>query len=326
MRADPSSHAGSAEDGIALVTVLWFVALLSALALTLLGLGRDSALVSGNAARAVQTRVAMASAVEIAAQALWNSAMPASGMLDWRHGNLRVTVRALAENRLIDLNAASEELIEGLAASVLDDPRDALELAHAILDWRDPDGERRLAGAEAADYARQAGVARPRDGHFRFADELRSVRGVDEALFARLAPVVGVHHGEAEPEVFPLDPLVQQAVDRARGLLAQREGSERSFEDEPQSLDSEGMDNGATIDEAALPGVFVEDPAGLYTLDIELTYDDGPSFRQETVIWIDPPLGTGRHAILRNRSTVLPWTMRATGDEGDEGGVTWQAP
>ena len=286
----------AAEAGVALVTVLWFVALMSALAVALVGLGRETALTSRQAVLAADTRIAMAGAVEIAAATLWHERFPASGTLRWRQGRRAISVRAIPEGGKIDLNAASEDLIEGLAATVIEDPRAAQELAHAIFAWRTSNPERRPAGGEADDHARDGGVVRPRDGLFRFVDELRSLRGVDPTLFSRLAPAVSVQHGRTDPEGYPLSPLVQEAVDRGRGLLATREGGESASDPPLQPLDEDETSQ----------DMFVADPSGLYTLDIALVYDDGPTFRQHTVIWIDPGLGSGRHAVLQNRTTVLP--------------------
>ncbi len=297
-----SRRSAAGEAGIALVTVLWFLVAMSALAVTLTTLGRDSAYASRNAVRGIEVRATMASALEIAAAALWRGRMPTDGRLAWRQGTATLTATATAESGKIDLNAASDELIEALAAVAAEalgrDGQAALAVAHALLDWRDPDRERRLAGAEAADYAGDGGIARPRDGPFRFLAELRSVRGVDQALLAVLAPAVSVHHGQEEPTVEPSSPLARAALDRARGLGLGMAGGESSFDPGEQPLqDSE---------ESAPASAFVADPAGLYTIEIELVHDDGPSFRQQTVIWIDPPLGNARYAVLENRSTILP--------------------
>jgi hypothetical protein len=297
-----SSPTPAAEAGVALLTVLWFLVAMSALAVTLAELGRDSAYASRNTVRGLEVRVAMASAVEIAATTVWRGRLPLDGRLRWRQGALALTAIVTPESGRIDLNAASDELIEALATVAVEaagrEPQAALPLAHAILDWRDPDRERRLAGAEARDYASAGGIARPRDGPFRFVAELRSVRGVDEALHAVLAPALSVHHGAELPLIETTIPLVRAALDRARGLgLGLVDGESPSSPDD-QSLD-EGDDSGAVA-------YFAADPAGLYTIEIELVHDDGPSFRQQTVIWIDPPLGTARYAVLESRSAILP--------------------
>lgn len=300
-RAAPRPRAAG-EAGIALVTVLWFLVAMSALAVALTTLGRDSAYASRNTVRGIEVRAVMASAVEITATTLWRGQMPIDGRLAWRQGPAAIFVSVTAESGKIDVNVASDELIEALAAVAAEalgrDAQAALAVAHALLDWRDPDRERRLAGAEAADYAGDGGIGRPRDGPFRFLAELRSVRGLDPAMLAVLAPAVSVHHGQEEPTVEPASPLARAALDRARGLGLGMADGESSFDPDDQPL-NDG-------EERAPASAFTADPAGLYTIEIELVHDDGPSFRQQTVIWIDPPLGSARYAVLESRSTILP--------------------
>ena len=298
----PPRHGhGQRDAGVALLTVLWFLVAMSGLAVTLAALGRDSAHASRNAIRALEVRTVMASAVEITAATLWRGQV-IDGMLDWRQGPFTVLATVTPESGKIDLNAASDELIEALTAVATEalgrDSRQAVALAHAIQDWRDPDRERRLAGAEAADYAAAGRPGGPRDGPFPFVAELRSVIGMDEALFAVLAPALSVHHGQDQPGVAPTAGLVRQALDRARGLGLGMAGGESSFDRADQPLEG-----GGTVEPTSF---FTADPAGLYTIELELVHDDGPSFRQETVIWIDPPLATARYAVLESRSTLLP--------------------
>lgn len=302
----PASPPAGREAGVALLTVLWFLIAMSALAVTLVELGRDSAHASRNAVRSIEVRTAMASAVDIAATTVWRGRLPFDGRLRWRQGSLGLIATVTPEGGRIDLNAASDDLIEALAAVAVEriggDEQAALALAHAILDWRDPDRERRLAGAEARDYARDGGIARPADGPFRFLAELRSVLGMDAALHAVLAPALSVHHGAPEPTVRPATPLVRLALDRAQGLGLGLADGESASDPDAQSLDDE---------DDAETGGFAVDPNGLYTIEIELVHDDGPTFRQETVIWIDPPLGNARYAVLENRSTILPQAATA---------------
>jgi general secretion pathway protein K len=287
------------DAGVALVTVLWFVAMLSALAVAMVGQGRETALASRHAVHAIEARAALQSAVALAAASLSEGRWPAAGTAAWRQGALRVRVEAMPESAKIDLNAASDALIEALvavaAAKLGRSDDEALAIAHAILDWRDPPGTRRMAGATADDYARAGRIGRPRHAPFRDVAELRSVLGMRQALFALLVEAVTVHHGLAEPDGQPLPPLVQAALDRARGLAVDPESA---FASPGQPLDERGGAGGTTV--------FVADPRGLYTLDIEIWHEDGPVFRQATVIWIAPSLGNYPYAVLANRSGLLP--------------------
>lgn len=286
------------DAGIALLAVLWFLVAMSGLAVAIATIGRDSAFTARNAIVAIEARAAIASAVEIAAASLRSGSFASSGGLEWQQGRMTVKITATAENSKIDINAASDALIEGLAAAVASaggrSEADGLALGHAILDWRDADRNRRLAGAEASDYDASS---KPRDGPFPFIAELRSVMGMDEELFALIAPAVTVHHGAEEPSVGPASALVRDALDRSQGLVPGDGDEQPSSFDSAQSLDDTDVDDVAEV--------FVGDPSGLYTLDIEVIHDDGPTHRHETVIWIEPPLGDRQHAILESRSGAL---------------------
>ena len=288
----------SGDAGIALLAVLWFLVAMSGLAVAIAAIGRDSAFTARNAIAAIEARAAIAGAVEIAAAALRRSSLAPSGELEWRQGRMTVKITAAAENSKIDINAASDTLIEGLAAAAASasgrPEADGLALGHAILDWRDTDRNRRLAGAEENDYAASS---KPRDGPFPFIAELRSVMGMDEELFALISPAVTVHHGAEEPSIGPGSALVRDALDRSRGLVPGDRAEQPSSFDSAQPLDD--------TDTEDLAAPFVDDPSGLYTLDIEVTHDDGPTHRHETVIWIEPPLDDRRHATLESRSGVL---------------------
>ena len=315
-------RAGSGDAGVALLTVLWFVAAMSALAITLVSISRDTAYVTRNAVRAIEARAALQGAVEIAGRLLAVNAFPMTGQVEWTHAGGGIRVTAFPESGKIDLNAADELLIEGLAAAVADDPGTARSLADALLDWRDPDNARRLAGAERDDYVREGGLVRPRDGLLPFVAELRSVRGFDRDLYARLVDAVTVFPGNAELGPVPLAPLALEAMDYALGLAVEGIGSlelgESAFDPPLEPLEDELNDVPATA--------FAEDPQGLYTLDIELAYDDGPSFRQKTVIWVEPPLGSDPFLVLQNGAGLVPRAAASTAaSETIAGGQPWRS-
>ncbi len=310
------------DAGVALLTVLWFVAAMSALAITLVSISRDTAYVTRNAVRAVEARAALQGAVEIAGRLLAVDAFPVEGVLEWTNAGGGIRVTAAPEAGKIDLNAAGDELIEGLASALADDPNTARGLADALLDWRDTDNNRRLAGAEFDDYAQQGNSVRPRDGPLPFVAELRSVQGFDLELYARLADAVTVFSGNAEPGSVPLPPLVREALDYATGLAVEGvdngELGESAFDPPPEPLEDALNDVPASA--------FAEDPQGLYTLDIELSYDDGPSFRQKTVIWVKPMLGDDPFLVLQSGAGLVPQAATGTGtSETIAGGDPWQS-
>jgi general secretion pathway protein K len=105
---------------------------------------------------------------------------------------------------LVDLNSASEELLEGLFVAAGLSGEEAKDLAAAIRDYGDEDGLVRPGGAEAAAY-RGAGLAGPKDGSFQFPQELRAVFGMTPELFEAVRPAITVWSGRPgiDPRVAP---------------------------------------------------------------------------------------------------------------------------
>jgi general secretion pathway protein K len=123
------------------------------------------------------------------------------------YGENLIRVRVQDEAGKIDINAAPDEMLEGLFRTVGVDAASASRLVDAIADWKDPDDLRRLSGAEAADY-RAAGLPYvPRNGPFLAVDELRLVLGMTPALFERIGPFVTVYSrsGRINPVTAPAE-------------------------------------------------------------------------------------------------------------------------
>jgi general secretion pathway protein K len=129
-------------------------------------------------------------------------------ILPFGGGSMRI--RVSSENGKIDLNSAPEELIEGLLSALvstgaLSSRHQAMRIAAAILDWRDPDQRMRADGAEDASYKAAGLSPGARDGPFLSVEELNLVRGIDADVYARLAPYVSVHSwvGQVDPATAP---------------------------------------------------------------------------------------------------------------------------
>ncbi|MFB3151649.1 MAG: general secretion pathway protein GspK, partial [Alphaproteobacteria bacterium] len=93
----------------------------------------------------------------------------------------------------IDLNAAPDELIQGLLVAVGLADGEAQALTAAIADFRDADDETHLGGAEDAEY-RAAGLAwGPKNKPFEAVEELHQVLGMTRQVYALAAPGLTVH-------------------------------------------------------------------------------------------------------------------------------------
>jgi len=189
--------------GVALVLVLWLIALLTALvgafALTArVEAGQDSVLRSTARAQSV-ARAGLE-------YAMWRQrGAPATRWqadgrpYDWSFDGVPVQVRIVDEGGKVDLNNASPALLAGLLRALEVEPGRAQAIAAAIVDWRDRDSLQSPGGAEDPDYA-SAGLAYgAKDAPFESLGELRLVRGMDADLYRRLLPNVTLHAQRAQP-------------------------------------------------------------------------------------------------------------------------------
>jgi general secretion pathway protein K len=200
---------------MALLSVLWGVALLAAIATSFLSAASTSYRLARNALDAAQVEVAAEAAVNRAVLALldprpdmrWRTdGVPQ--IIDFEGTRMRVQIQD--ELGRIDLNNADGALLISLFQSVGLDAQAASALVDKILDWRDAGGLKRLNGAKEPEY-RDAGLAyRPRNGPFQSVDELKLVMGMTPDLFRRVEPAVTVYSGRPsiDPQVAPPEALL----------------------------------------------------------------------------------------------------------------------
>lgn len=191
-------RSGSDEDGIALVAVLWIVVLLAVIAVAVMSMTHMEHRAARNLASQALAEAtcdaaiyrAIADLFEPPAHRRWRvDGTPASLAFDGK----TVLVAIQDELGRIDLNNASEELLDGLLRSVGVPSGPARALLDAIADWRDEDDDRRINGAEATDYRDTGRSYVPRNGWFQTVEELRLVLGMTDDLFARLEPALTVY-------------------------------------------------------------------------------------------------------------------------------------
>ena len=103
--------------------------------------------------------------------------------IEWDEADTRVRVEIVDEGGKLDLNSAPPALLEKLFLNFGLDLMAAHDLVAAIGDWRDPDDDTRLGGAESLYYLTLPQPYRPANRDFRSAEELLLVRGVTPDLF-----------------------------------------------------------------------------------------------------------------------------------------------
>ncbi|WKE65667.1 type II secretion system protein GspK [Gallaecimonas kandeliae] len=191
------SKAATDQGGIALVAVLWLLALLSLMATVLAGTSREQGLQARYLAEDARGRKAAEGAIRLAG---FNLGLPANqrpwladgGLHQLDIDGIQVSLAIEDERGKLDLNAINEELLTNLLLAAGVDKDQVPALTDAILDWRDPDDLKRLHGAEEADYLAAGRDAGPANAPFDDVDQLQQVLGMTDAIYQKLAPVLTV--------------------------------------------------------------------------------------------------------------------------------------
>lgn len=205
------------QRGMALVIVLWLVAVMTVIASGHSRNAHNEMQLAMNQIETAQARSVAQAAFSLTVLDMLSTAnsdkLPRLGTPFARRLNDRdvvITVRPTAA--LLDLNSASESLLRALiiAAGTTDDI--AASIAAAIVDWRDGDSLVHLNGAEDDEYAVAGREWSARDDNFVSVDELRYVLGMTETLYRKIAPCITVHSEQRTIDLESAPELLLRAV------------------------------------------------------------------------------------------------------------------
>jgi len=193
---------------MALVIVMWILAVLLVMAGAYTGTMRTETLLTTQYVHQARARAAAEAGVWAAVYEVlrpepdrtWRAD---NAVHDLSLGDGHTEVRIEDEAGRIDLNIARAELLHSLIQSVGVDNADSIRLLQAILDWRDRDPLTREAGAEDKEY-RAAGLDYgAKDGPFNTLRELHLVLGMTDEIYQALLPAVTVysHQPGLNPQV-----------------------------------------------------------------------------------------------------------------------------
>jgi general secretion pathway protein K len=188
--------------GIALVLVLWVIALLTVIALGLTTTQRTESALTRNQIDGARFRAMADAGINLVALNLLSTPLDMVAREEvWVPDGLprpvlfegeRLEISIFNEGSRVDLNRATREQLLALIDLAWDpetyDQAKADRLADAILDWRDEDDMTQLNGAEDPDYEAEGLAYGAADMPFRSVEELRQVLGMPPDLFRRLAP------------------------------------------------------------------------------------------------------------------------------------------
>lgn len=220
-------------SGVALIFVLWLLALLTLLLGSFALITRTESLQARHLFDTTRARYAAEAGIN---QAAWALSLP-DPTLRWlpdgreyriQFEEAEVSIRITDESGLIDLNAADVQTFVNLLVTAGVELTEATAIAESILDWRDGDDLKMLNGAEDADYRTGSFPYGAKDAPFDLVAELQQVMGMSYELYQRIAPALTVYSGQAVPnlayapvEVLRAFPNIDPAM--AQMLIEQRQ-------------------------------------------------------------------------------------------------------
>ncbi|MEJ2618956.1 MAG: type II secretion system protein GspK [Candidatus Thiodiazotropha sp.] len=181
--------------GVALILVLWLVALMTIVAASFSTQSKVESRLAGNAKASLQAKLLAETGFSRAVMELmvnnpeqrWNF----NGQvytLETNQGALEIAIRNASG--LLDLNKASADQLNRLFVLISDSPEERNSLVDRLNDWRDGDNLRRLNGAEDKDYRAEGYNYATTGKDLTSLEELAYVMGFDAERVNRLRPYV----------------------------------------------------------------------------------------------------------------------------------------
>ena len=175
--------AASRCRGLALITVLWLISLLTLLATTVLAITRNHLQTAARAAQIITSEAISDSAIRLALLRIatpLDPNQPLGFSARWRMKLFDEDVAIYVEREAgrVDLNATDAALLAAVFTAGGVDAEIAHAFASRIVDWRDADSIPEAGGAELEDYKRAGLQYGPRNGPFQAVGELRQVLGL----------------------------------------------------------------------------------------------------------------------------------------------------
>jgi general secretion pathway protein K len=211
-----STSAGrDGERGIALLVVIWVLALLAILIVGFSGDARTELLVARNHYESASARAIADAGVSLAIFGILDPApeaqWPADGRVrevSYAEGTIRIRIQD--EGGKIDVNAAPPQLLAGLLSTTGGLPAgDADNLAQAIDAYRQAQQQ---ADAPASGRGALRTMVRRQANAFRVIEDLRLVPGITREIYDRIAPFVTVYSGVGDIDPLTAPPEVLRSL------------------------------------------------------------------------------------------------------------------
>lgn len=187
------------QRGIALILVLWIVALLTVIAGNFVFAVRTDTVIAANQVSEARAQAYADAGIHRALYELFKTTTDSTRWLangaahEWQFEDAKLKINLLDESGKIDLNTAAEPLLLGLLQSAGLDEESANKLLNAILDWRDNDTLVRINGAEEAEYIAAGLKSPPTNEPFQTLEELQQVFGMTPAIYRAIVGTLTLH-------------------------------------------------------------------------------------------------------------------------------------
>jgi general secretion pathway protein K len=283
--------------GFALIVVLWFLVLISAIGIYLMIGARSETAVARNV-RAAANAEALADAG--VAEAIFNRSEPAAANrwpLDGSAHLLtlpagRLSLRLYDERQKINPNHASDALLAGLFEAAGVDRGLAQRLGASVADWVSPSQNPRPLGAKQEQYAAAGRSYGPPGAPLESLDELQLVLGLTPEILARVRPYLTIYTDGGElPDLKTASPIVRRAIELAGRRAAIVEGVQsRDNESQPQEADAGAVDAPGEADSSDAASDSSADASAAEILEIDVLAEptSGGVFARRAVVRLDP--------------------------------------
>lgn len=290
------------DRGVALVIVLWTLALLAVLAGAFSVASRTHLDLAFNVVERAKAEALADAAVTRAIAGLMLT--PEEGGLRgdqspylWRFDGGEVLFTIADEGGKFDLNAASPDLLTEIFIALGVPAAESARLGSAIFDFHDEDQDPLPGGAEVEDYRRAGRPFGPKDAPFERVDELGLVLGMTPELLAAAMPLFTVYTGAPEPmaQLMPeetrilLAPVLRTLSDG--GAVEDEDAAAQPMEwrrpRQPRGAAAPVVLSNALISLRA-DGSDVRSEFNTFTIHAEARTEAGAAFVREAVVVVEP--------------------------------------
>lgn len=221
-----------AQRGVALLLVVWLIALLTAL----IGAFAISArveslqgrvLAQGSVAQEIARaglEYALQRVSDTDARSRW---VPDGRPYGWQYAGSQVQVQLVDETGKVDVNQADAQTLASLLRAVGVEQAQAPQLAGAVVDWRDSDPlVQATGGAEDPQYAEAGLPYGAKDAPFETVGEVEQVLGWTPEIYAKVRPYLTIYGGRSRPDpTYAQGPVLTALGMDPNLVLGQRQGA-----------------------------------------------------------------------------------------------------